>query len=134
MFFRSFYTEDNISLTDPFFLLKLDWVVTQCGQYKSSNFDGFKFSFLRKFWNMLKGDYEMIFDEYYHFASLPQNFPHMFVTLILEVKIPSQLGDFQHISLLGSLYKLAAKVFDFILVKGMDALILTNYLAFLKGI
>lgn len=47
---------------------------------------------------------------YHHFTSLPHNFTSFFVTVIPKVKNPCSLGDFRHISLVGSLYKLIVKV------------------------
>jgi hypothetical protein len=49
-----------------------------------------------------------------------------FVTLIPKVNSPFSLGDFRPISLLGSLYKLIAKVLASRLAKVMNSLIATT--------
>jgi hypothetical protein len=56
-----------------------------------------------------------------------------FVTLIPKVNSPFGLGDFRPIYLLGSLYKLIAKVLASRLAKVMNSLIATTQSAFIKG-
>ncbi|MCI27595.1 LINE-1 reverse transcriptase like, partial [Trifolium medium] len=66
-------------------------------------------------------------------ASLPRNFPSFFITLIPKIDSPLRIGDFRPISLLGSLYKLVAKVLAGRLATVMDKLISRNQSAFIKG-
>lgn len=73
------------------------------------------------------------FDQFHSFASRPHNFASFFVTLIPKVKNPCSLGEFQKISLIGSLYKLVAKFLANWLWLVMDKLISPNQSTFLKG-
>lgn len=69
-------------------LQKLDIIVALCDSNKSLNFDGFTFSFIRRF----------------------RSFASYFVTLIPKVKFPDQISTFRLISPIDSLFKLGAKV------------------------
>jgi hypothetical protein len=55
------------------------------------------------------------------------------VVLIPKVDSPQSLGEFCPISLIGSLYKLIAKVLASTLASVMDKIISPNQSAFLKG-
>lgn len=51
-----------------------------------------------------------MFDDFNQFSSLPRSFACYFVTLIPKVKSPLHLSDIRPVSLVGSLYKLVAKL------------------------
>lgn len=74
-----------------------------------------------------------MFNQFHCFVSLLQNFSSYFVTLIPNVISPSQFCDFIPISMVGSLYKLVARVLDSRIEKVMDKLISPNQSKFLKG-
>jgi hypothetical protein len=61
------------------------------------------------------------------------SFSSYFVTLIPKILNPHELKDFRPISLLGSLYKLLAKVLSKRLGKVMDSIVAKNQSAFIKG-
>lgn len=73
-----------------------------------------------------------MFELFYHFASLPHRLSSFFVSLIPKAGSPFQLGYFLPISLLGSPYKLQAKVFVGRLTSVMDKLISFNQSTSLK--
>jgi hypothetical protein len=64
---------------------------------------------------------------------LPKSMLSFFVTLIPKVSSPLELKDFRPISLLGSLYKLLAKVLARRLAGIMNSIISSSQSAFLKG-
>lgn len=74
-----------------------------------------------------------MFEQFHHIISPPHSFSSFFVTLIPKVDSLSQMGDIQLISLLGSLYKLMAKVLVGRLVGVMNKLIFSNQSNILKG-
>lgn len=74
----------------------------------------------------------IIFEQFHRFASLPRNFASYLVTLIPKVNYPLTFGDFKTISLVGSLYKLVAKVLAIRLWDVMEKLISPNKSALLK--
>jgi len=65
--------------------------------------DGFNFTFYKSFWELLKGEVNIMFHQFFHSATLPRCFSSYFVTLIPKVPSPTRIGDFRPISLLGSL-------------------------------
>lgn len=75
----------------------------------------------------------IMFAKFHYFASLPHIFVSYFLTFISKVKNPSSLGEFRHISLVGSQYKLVAKVLAKRLGLVMHKLISPNQSTFLKG-
>lgn len=82
---------------------------------------------------MLKGEVGSFFKEFHANAKLPKGFTSYFLTLVPKVKSPMSLGDFRPISLLGSLYKLVAKVLVARLGKVMDNIVVRNQPAFICG-
>jgi hypothetical protein len=74
-----------------------------------------------------------MFDQFHGIGSLPKSLLSYFVTLSPKVNSPFGLGDFRPISLLGSLYKLIAKVLASRLATVMDSLVAPNQSAFIKG-
>jgi hypothetical protein len=95
--------------------------------------DGFNFSFFTKFWEVLEKEVMRLFEEFYVSASLPSCFSSYFITLIPKILSPHHVSDFRPISLLGSLYKLLAKVLARRLGNVMNDVISNNQSAFLKG-
>lgn len=131
--FSSVLEVESAALTAPFGDEEIREVVSNSDGSKCPGPDGFNFAFYKRFWDLLKGEIGMMFDQFYHTATLPRGFSSYFVTLIPKVHSPSSLGDFRPISLLGSLYKMVAKVLASRLAPIMDKLISSNQSAFIKG-
>jgi hypothetical protein len=121
------------SLIVPFTVEEIRRVVVESDGTKSPGPDGFNFSFYKRFWELVKGEVGTMFNQFFHSATLPRCFSSYFITLIPKVPSPTRIGDFRHISLLGSLYKLVAKALASRLSTVMDKLISSNQSAFLKG-
>ncbi|KAK2449806.1 hypothetical protein QL285_008962 [Trifolium repens] len=120
-------------LTAIFSLEEITEVVTSCDGNKSPGPDGFNFAFIKEFWDLLKGDVRIMFDQFHGNSCLPKSLCSYFLTLIPKVSSPQALGDFSPISLLGCLYKLVAKVLVSRLAKVVDLLIPNTQSAFIKG-
>jgi hypothetical protein len=125
--------EENVNLIAPFSLEEIKEVVRSSDGNKSPGPDGFNFAFVKKFWDLLKGDLRTLFDQFHGNSCLPKSFLSYFVTLIPKVCSPNSLSDFRHISLLGCLYKIIAKVLTMRLAKVMDTIISPTQSAFIKG-
>jgi hypothetical protein len=100
---------------------------------KSPGPDGFNFSFFKKFWGTIKREVMDLFFEFHEKATLSYSFSSYFVALVPKILSPHVIGDFRPISLLGSLYKLVAKVLAKRLAAVMDPIISKNQSAFIKG-
>ncbi|MCH80954.1 LINE-1 reverse transcriptase like, partial [Trifolium medium] len=108
-------------------------VVKECDGSKSPGPDGFNFAFIKEFWDLLKVDVRIMFDQFHGNACLPKGLFSYFLTLIPKVSSPQALGDFRPISLLDCLYKLVAKVLAARLARVVGELIPNTQSTFLKG-
>ncbi|WJX93090.1 hypothetical protein P8452_74658 [Trifolium repens] len=125
--------EENENLIAPFTLEEIEEVVSSSDGNKSPGPDGFNFAFVKKFWDLLKGDVRTMFDQFHGNSCLPKSFLSYFVTLIPKVCSPNSISDFRPISLLGCLYKIIAKVLTSRLARVMDSVISPTQSAFIKG-
>jgi hypothetical protein len=101
---------ENEGLIAPFLGEEIERVVRESDGNKSPGPDCFNFSFLKKFWYLLKDEVTTMFDQFHASEVVPKGFLSYFVALIPKVASPMALKDFRLISLLGSLYKLLLKV------------------------
>ncbi|KAK2385146.1 hypothetical protein QL285_072415 [Trifolium repens] len=124
---------ENDDLISPFSMEEIEEVVRCSDGNKSPGPDGFNFAFVKNFWNLLKGDIRILFDQFHGNSCLPKSFLSYFVTLIPKVCSPNSLSDFRPISLLGCLYKIIAKVLTKRLARVMDSIISPTQSAFIKG-
>jgi hypothetical protein len=108
-------------------------VVLNSDGNKSPGPDGFNFNFFKNFWGILKKDILLLFEEFHARSRLPQSFSSYFITLNLKVLNPQSISEFRPISLLGSLYKLLAKVLAVRLGNVMDSITSKNQPTFIKG-
>jgi hypothetical protein len=120
-------------LTAIFSMEEITEAVKDCDGSKSPGPDGFNFTFIKEFWDLIKVDIRIMFDQFHGNACLPKGMCSYFLTLIPKVASPQSLGDFRPISLLGCLYKLIAKVLAARLAKVVGELIPSTQSAFLKG-
>nr|GEV45261.1 nucleotide-binding alpha-beta plait domain-containing protein [Tanacetum cinerariifolium] len=89
---------------------KIKMAVWDCGTDKSPGSDGFTFEFFRQFWSTIEND---VFQGVFHFfiyADIPKGCNSSFIALIPKVPGANLVKDFRPISLIGSLYKIIAKV------------------------
>jgi len=100
---------------------------------KSPGPDGFNFAFIKDFWYLMKDDVRIMFDQFHANEVVPKGFLSYFVALIPKVSSPMAITDFRPISLLGSLYKLLAKVLAQRLAGVMNSIISKSQSAFVKG-
>nr|GEY89758.1 RNA-directed DNA polymerase, eukaryota, reverse transcriptase zinc-binding domain protein [Tanacetum cinerariifolium] len=84
--------------------------VWDCGTDKSPGSDRFTFGFYRRFWKIIEND---VFEAVKHFfthGDIPKGFNSSFIALIPKIPDANVIKDFRPISLIGSLYKIIAKV------------------------
>nr|GEX99612.1 RNA-directed DNA polymerase, eukaryota [Tanacetum cinerariifolium] len=84
--------------------------VWDCGIDKAPGPDGYTFGFYKKFWYLIGNDvYEAII-YFFTFGVIPKGCNSSFIALILKVPDANLVKDFWPISLIGSLYKIIAKI------------------------
>ncbi|GJX61597.1 RNA-directed DNA polymerase, eukaryota [Tanacetum coccineum] len=84
--------------------------VWDCGSDKSPGPDGFLFGFYRKFWSCIKNDVFAVVNYFFTFGDIPKGCNSCFIALILKVHDATLVKDFRPISLIGSIYKIIAKI------------------------
>jgi hypothetical protein len=98
------------SLTRPFLDAEVMAAVWDCDSFKSPGPDGVNLGFFKDFWVELKGDVMRFLSEFHRNGKLTKGINSTFIALIPKVDSPQRLNDFRPISLVGSLYKILAKV------------------------
>ncbi|GAU22961.1 hypothetical protein TSUD_247050 [Trifolium subterraneum] len=98
------------SLTKPFSLEEVKTAVWDCDSFKSPGPDGINFGFIKDFWSEMQADVMRFIADFHRNWKLTKGLNSTFIALIPKVDSPQCLNDFRPISLVGSLYKILAKV------------------------
>ncbi|XP_028082885.1 uncharacterized protein LOC114284188 [Camellia sinensis] len=85
-------------------------VLNSCEGNKAPGPNGFNMSFFKKCWGIVKYDVLQFMREFHQNASLVRGLNSSFIALIPKSDSPSGLNEYRPISLIGSLYKILAKV------------------------
>jgi hypothetical protein len=125
--------EEVEQLERPFDECEVKGIIDSSQNNKSPGPDGFNFEFFRGCWDVVKGDVMKFFQEFFVNANMPRGMLSYFITLIPKVHNPHSISEFRPISLLGSLYKIVAKVLATRLGAVMGKLISMNQSTFIKG-
>ncbi|GJS70212.1 RNA-directed DNA polymerase, eukaryota [Tanacetum coccineum] len=84
--------------------------VWDCGTDKSPGPDGFTFGFYRRFWNLIENDVYDAVKYFFTYGVIPKGCNSSFIALIPKIPDANMVKDFRPISLIGSLYKIIAKI------------------------
>ncbi|GJT49390.1 RNA-directed DNA polymerase, eukaryota [Tanacetum coccineum] len=84
--------------------------VWDCGTNKSPGPDGFTFEFFRKYWYVVHKDVVKAVEEFFNSGTFPPGCNALFITLIPKMQDAKLVKDFRPISLIGSFYKIVAKI------------------------
>jgi hypothetical protein len=125
--------DDNLLLITPFSCDEIEDAVKSSDGAKCPGPNGFNFAFIKEFWDIMKHEVRVMFDQFAGNDCLLKCLLSYFLTLIPKVKSPQELGDFRPISLLGCWYKILAKVLTTRLANVLANLIPKSQFAFLKG-
>nr|GEV57252.1 RNA-directed DNA polymerase, eukaryota [Tanacetum cinerariifolium] len=94
----------------PISLIEIKKAVWECGMDKAPGPDGFSFGFFKHFWYLVDGEvYKAVTYFFTHF-DLPKGCNSSFIALILKIPDANMVKDFRPISLIGSIYKIIAKI------------------------
>ncbi|GJW49663.1 RNA-directed DNA polymerase, eukaryota [Tanacetum coccineum] len=97
--------------------------VWDCGVDKSPGPDGFTFGFYRRYWSMLESDVVDAVSYFFNHGKFPKGGNSSFIALIPKLQDAKLVKDFRPISLIGSLYKIIAKVLSNRLVGVLGGLV-----------
>lgn len=84
--------------------------VWDCGNKKAPGPDSFTFKFMKNYWEELKLDILAYVKHFEKWESFSNGCNSSFITLAAKVKDLLSLGDYRPIRLIGSLYKIIAKL------------------------
>ncbi|GAU34874.1 hypothetical protein TSUD_19540 [Trifolium subterraneum] len=121
------------SLIKPFSEAEVRATVWDCDSFKSPGPDGINFGFFKDFWDELRGDVMRFISEFHRNGKLTKGINATFIALIPKVDSPQRLNDFRPISLVGSLYKILAKVLANRLRGVIGSVISESQTAFVKN-
>nr|GEY44936.1 RNA-directed DNA polymerase, eukaryota, reverse transcriptase zinc-binding domain protein [Tanacetum cinerariifolium] len=107
--------------------------VWDCGIDKSPGPDGFTFGFYRRFWNLIQNDVYDAVKYFFTYEVIPKGCNSSFIALILKILDVNTVKDFGPISLIGSLYKIVAKILAKRLVGVLGDIVNEVQSAFIAG-
>ena len=81
-----------------------------CGSNKSPRPDGFTFDFYQKYWKVIDQDVVNAVCEFFSPGKFPPGCNSSFITLIPKIHDAKVIKDFCPISMIGSVYKILAKI------------------------
>lgn len=108
--FQSLSVSEGGGLITPFSVDEVKAAVWDCDSFKSPSLDGVNFGFIKEFWLLLKDDIMRFVVEFHRNGKLTKGINSTFIALIPKVDSLRRLNEFRPISLVGSLYKILAKV------------------------
>ena len=100
---------------------------------KSPGPDGFTMAFFQECWHVIETDILGFFNEFFEKGTFAYSLNATFVTLIPKKQNAINIRDFHPISLIGSVYKILAKVLANRLRRVLDGLISESQNAFVGG-
>nr|GEV60827.1 RNA-directed DNA polymerase, eukaryota, reverse transcriptase zinc-binding domain protein [Tanacetum cinerariifolium] len=112
---------------------KIKKAVWECGTDKSSGPDGFTFVFYRHFWTTIEKDVVEAVKYFFSKAKFPKGCNSSFIALISKIHDANMVKDFCPICLIGSIYKIIAKILSNRLVGVLGDIVSEVQLAFVKG-
>jgi len=131
--FRSLSHRQGAGLIMSFSLDEVKAAVWDCDNYKCPGPESISFGFIKQFWDMLKEDVMRFLTEFHRNGKFTKGINSTFIALTPKVDNPQQLNDFRPISLVGSLYKILAKVLTNRLRLMIGSMISESQSAFIKG-
>nr|GEV13876.1 nucleotide-binding alpha-beta plait domain-containing protein [Tanacetum cinerariifolium] len=109
-FLNSISSEQQADLQRLVSREELKTAVWDCGTDKSSGPDGFTFGFYRQFWSTIENDVFDVVNHFFSCSDIPKGCNSSFIALISKVPAANLVKDFRPISLIGSVYKIIAKI------------------------
>ena len=100
---------------------------------KAPGSDGFTMAFYHHSWRVVERDVLAVFEEFYQHSKFEKSLNATFIALISKKNDASYIRDFRPISLVGSVYKILAKVLANCLKEVLDQLISESQNSFMGG-
>jgi len=107
--------------------------IWDCDSYRCSGPDGVNFGFFKDFWIDMKDDLMRFVSEFHRNGRLSKGINSTVITLIPKKECLQRLNDYRPISLVGSLYKVLAKLLANHLKCVIGSVVSDSHSAFVKG-
>ncbi|GJS26798.1 RNA-directed DNA polymerase, eukaryota [Tanacetum coccineum] len=120
---KSLTTQQQEELESNVSKEELKRAVWDCRVDKSPGPDGFSFGFYRHFWSTIENDVLEAVNHFLTHGDIPKGCNSSFIVLIPKVLNANMVKDFRPISLIGSIYKIIAKILANRLVNVLDDII-----------
>ncbi|KAK3206960.1 hypothetical protein Dsin_021006 [Dipteronia sinensis] len=124
--------EERDFLERPFDVEEVKEAVSSCDGNKAPGPDGMNLNFIRANWEVVQEDFLRFIHEFYKEGSIVEELNNTFITLIPKCGRLETMSDFRPISLVGSMYKVLAKILANRLKSVMDVVIGETQMAFVK--
>jgi len=112
---------------------EIDSALASCESTKAPGYDGFNLKCIKKMWSVIGEDFYAYIQNFFRTGNLHNSFNTTWVTLIPKKKGQLQVSDFRPISLVGSIYKLIAKILSRRLKGVLPSLVGETQTAFVAG-
>lgn len=123
----------NSLLTSHFTIEEIKAALKSLGKGKAPGPDGFTIEFFQMYWDLVKVDFQRLFEQFFENGRLNACTQENFICLIQKKEDVVQVNDFRPISLTTSVYKIIAKVLVERLKKVMPSIIAPTQSAFIEG-
>lgn len=97
-------------IEEPFTIDEIMRAVWACGGDKAPRPDGFTFSFIKRYWEILQHDIVKFVKYFERYGKLERGCNSSFINIIPKIKDPLHLRDYRPISLIGCQYKIISKI------------------------
>ncbi|XP_071713069.1 uncharacterized protein [Rutidosis leptorrhynchoides] len=124
---------ESSNLELPFSEEEIWGAVNECASNKSPGPDGFNLRFYKKFWAIIKEDLIAAVHGFWVSGEISEGCNSSFISLIPKKTDPVSLSDYRPISLIGSFYKIIAKLLFIRLRKVIPNLVGSEQSAFIRG-
>ena len=131
--FSSISAEEANWVERPFEEEEIFNVVSHMNGDKAPGLDSFPMAFFHACWPIVKGDLLAVFSEFHEYGSFQRSLNATFLTLIPKKASAVEVRDFRPISLVGSVYKILAKVLANRLSMVLSAIISPSQNVFVHG-
>jgi len=108
--FKKLSSSQRFSLDSDFTDIEIKMAVWDCDGDKAQGPDGFSFSLIKKFWSILGHTIFVVVKELCTSGKLVKGSNSSFLALLPKVIDPLYFSDYRPIGLIGSLYKIIAKL------------------------
>ncbi|XP_057447160.1 uncharacterized protein LOC130738983 [Lotus japonicus] len=111
--FKTLNQSDSKELEKEFSMEEIKSAVWDCASEKCPGPDGYNFNFIKRFWDLVQGDFKLMADDFFRMGKWPRGSNCSFISLIPKVDSPQSLNEFRPISLVGCMYKVQVGLLQF---------------------